>query len=50
MMRTLLCLSGSLRAASSSRAVVETICEKLDGEATMARFDIGCLPHYKMPT
>lgn len=45
-MKSILCLSGSLRAASSSTAVVETICEKLAGEATFRRFDIGSLPHY----
>lgn len=45
-MPTILCLSGSLRAASSSKAVVETICDKLAGEAIFARFDIGALPHY----
>ncbi|TWG93502.1 chromate reductase [Mesorhizobium sp. J18] len=45
-MRSILCLAGSLRAASSSRAVVETICDKLAGEAIFSRFDIGSLPHY----
>jgi chromate reductase len=45
-MRSILCLCGSLRAASSSRAVVETICQKLAGEAGFTRFDIGSLPHY----
>ncbi|MGE0503480.1 MAG: NADPH-dependent FMN reductase [Rhizobiaceae bacterium] len=45
-MASILCLSGSLRAASSSKAVVETICEKLAGEADFRRFDIGSLPHY----
>lgn len=45
-MPKILCLAGSLRAAASSRAVVETICAKLSGEADFARFDIGALPHY----
>lgn len=45
-MKTLLCLSGSLRAASSSKAMVETIVRLLDGEAACTRFDIGSLPHY----
>lgn len=45
-MANILCLSGSLRAASSSKAVVETICDKLAGEAIFSRFDIGSLPHY----
>lgn len=45
-MSSILCLSGSLRAASSSKAVVETICEKLSEEADFRRFDIGSLPHY----
>ncbi len=45
-MRSILCLCGSLRSASSSRAVVETICRKLADEAGFTRFDIGSLPHY----
>jgi chromate reductase len=45
-MPSILCLSGSLRAASSSKAVVETICTKLAGEARFSRFDISSLPHY----
>jgi chromate reductase len=45
-MTSILCLSGSLRAASSSTAVVETICESLADEARFGRFDIGSLPHY----
>ncbi|BCH20781.1 FMN reductase [Mesorhizobium sp. L-8-10] len=45
-MHSILCLCGSLRAASSSKAVVETICQKLAGEAGFTRFDIGSLPHY----
>lgn len=43
---SVLCLSGSLRAASTSKAVVETICRKLAGEARFSRFDVGALPHY----
>lgn len=45
-MKTLLCLPGSLRAASSSRATVETIVRMLAGKAACTRFDIGSLPHY----
>jgi len=45
-MPSILCLAGSLRAAASSKAVVETICLKLAGEARFTRFDIGSLPHY----
>ncbi len=42
----LLCLSGSLRAASSSRAVLEHIAGHLPEGVTASRFDIGSLPHY----
>ena len=45
-MPNILCLSGSLRAASSSKAVVETIRLKLSAEAGFSTFDIGSLPHY----
>ena len=45
-MHSILCLSGSLRAASSSTAVVNTICRTLAHEARFSRFDIGSLPHY----
>lgn len=45
-MPSILCLAGSLRAASSSRAVVETIRLKLAPEAEFSSFDIGSLPHY----
>jgi len=45
-MPSILCLAGSLRAAASSKAVVETICLKLADEAEFFRFDIGSLPHY----
>ena len=42
----LLCLSGSLRAASSSRAVLDHICSHLPEGVAASRFDIGSLPHY----
>ena len=42
----ILCLSGSLRTASSSKAVVETIRLKLGAEAAFSTFEIGSLPHY----
>ena len=42
----LLCLSGSLRAAASSTATIETAIEQLGGRASCRRFDIGALPHY----
>lgn len=45
-MTKLFCLSGSLRSASSSRAVLDMICRKLEGRAEATRFDIGSLPHY----
>lgn len=45
-MTHLLCLSGSLRAASTSSAVVATLRERLHDVATSSRFDIGSLPHY----
>lgn len=45
-MTKLLCLAGSLRAASSSRAVVATIRERLAGRVETTGFDIGALPHY----
>ena len=45
-MPRILCLAGSLRAASSSRAVVATIRERLEGRAETAGFDVGSLPHY----
>lgn len=45
-MTTLLCLSGSLRAASSSRAVLEKLCRTIGDEVSILRFDIATLPHY----
>ena len=45
-MTTLLCLSGSLRAASSSGAVLETLCRMIEDRVSILRFDIGTLPHY----
>lgn len=43
---TLLCLSGSLRAAASSTATLNTAIEQLGTRAECRRFDIGSLPHY----
>lgn len=45
-MTNILCLAGSLRAASSSRAVVATIRDRLEGTVETAGFEIGALPHY----
>lgn len=45
-MPSILCLAGSLRAAASSKAVVETICRKMGDRAEFTRYDIGSLPHY----
>ena len=45
-MKTILFFSGSLRAASSATAVVETVRDRLAGEVETSRFDIGALPHY----
>lgn len=45
-MKTLLCLSGSLRTASASTAAIETICRGLQQRAATRRFDIGSLSHY----
>lgn len=45
-MTKLLGLSGSLRSASSSRAVLETVCRRLEERVPIGRFDIGSLPHY----
>lgn len=45
-MTTLLCLSGSLRAASSSRAVLEKLCGAIGDEVSILRFDIATLPFY----
>jgi chromate reductase, NAD(P)H dehydrogenase (quinone) len=45
-MSTILCLSGSLRAASSSRAVLEKLCGMIEDEVSIVRFDIATLPHY----
>lgn len=53
-MTEILYLSGSLRAGSSSTAVINTICDRLGDKAVAQRFDIGSLPHYNddiaMPT
>jgi chromate reductase len=45
-MTKLLCISGSLRRASSSSAIVATVRGRLAGEVETAGFDIGSLPHY----
>jgi chromate reductase len=45
-MKTLLCLSGSLRAASSSRALTEALRHRLDQTVRTTTFDIARLPHY----
>src|SRR5690554_1641160 len=42
----ILCLSGSLRAQSSSTAVMHTVAELLPSEVETVHFDIGLLPHY----
>jgi chromate reductase, NAD(P)H dehydrogenase (quinone) len=45
-MKKILCLSGSLREASSATAVVETICRDMGDQAEALRFDVATLPHY----
>jgi chromate reductase, NAD(P)H dehydrogenase (quinone) len=45
-MTTLFCLSGSLRAASSSRAVLDKLCSMIEDQVSIVRFDIATLPHY----
>lgn len=45
-MTTLLFVPGSLRAASSSRATVRALLQRLDGEVACDVADIGVLPHY----
>ena len=45
-MKDILCLSGSLRAASSSRAVLTALRARLEGRARTRSFDIARLPHY----
>lgn len=45
-MTTILCLSGSLRAAASSRAVLEKLCGMIEDRAAIIRFDLASLPHY----
>jgi chromate reductase, NAD(P)H dehydrogenase (quinone) len=39
-------LSGSLRAASSSAALLRTLADRLDGRARIKIGEIGTLPHY----
>ena len=43
-------LSGSLRAASSSAALLRTLASRLDGRATLKIGEIGNLPHYNADT
>ncbi len=43
-------LSGSLRAASSSAALVRTIANRLGGRAVLEIGEIGGLPHYNADT
>jgi chromate reductase, NAD(P)H dehydrogenase (quinone) len=45
-MTKILCLSGSLRAQSSSRAFARAISARLEPHAEVSTFDIGSLPHY----
>jgi chromate reductase len=45
-MKDILCLSGSLRAASSSRAVLTALRGRLEGRIRTRSFDIARLPHY----
>jgi chromate reductase, NAD(P)H dehydrogenase (quinone) len=49
-MITLFGLSGSLRAASSSAALLRTLANRLDGRATFKIGEIGNLPHYNADT
>ena len=43
-------LSGSLRAASSSAALLRTLAHRLDGRAMLEIGEIGNLPHYNADT
>ena len=45
-MPDLLIIPGSLRAASSSRAIARAIAARLDGRAASVIADVGRLPHY----
>ncbi len=45
-MPTLLFLTGSLRAASSSRAVAQALMDHIGERASCETADIGALPHY----
>jgi chromate reductase len=45
-MTKILCLSGSLRAQSSSAALARALEGRLQGAASVSTFDIGTLPHY----
>lgn len=46
----LLCFSGSLRAASSSTALLQAIISRLDATVEVEVADIGGLPHYNADT
>lgn len=45
-MKKILCLSGSLREKSSSKAMARALMRRLAGKAGVSTFDIGSLPHY----
>jgi len=45
-MKTILFVPGSLRSASSSRATVRALVQRLDGAINPVVADIGQLPHY----
>lgn len=45
-MKKILCLSGSLREKSSSKAMARALMRRLAGKAEVSTFDIGSLPHY----
>lgn len=45
-MTTVLCLSGSLRSASSATAVLRTLMDEMKTEATFRFAEVGHLPHY----
>ena len=45
-MKTILFVTGSLRSASSSRATVRALVQRLEGDVNPVIADIGRLPHY----
>lgn len=45
-MTTVLCLSGSLRSASSATAVLRTLMDEMKTEAAFRFAEVGHLPHY----